>query len=1252
MNRNSRLVFFVGIVAFGAAAPPLRAQGAAEAGRAPTVESAREAAKLALSPPGFASADYDKAALALLDKVGEDPASPFAMFFVTRAAGMLDRAADRTAILERAAKIAEDPRAGAKLKKRLSAMRVELAMRRGDEATLLRSGDQMPQFIAKAAAIGPFGDAVPDALSVPYAPEKGLPLRAKAEGLGYSRTLEWQPIARRGFESHLDFSVLSDPPGGVRYLNAQIRSDRARPAYLALATPGSTAVWWNGEEVARLDLANEMRRPIEPIPVLLRAGWNRCLLKLEGRGATWASMSLIDGNGNPIEGLEEEGQLVDHEIAPKPEGGAAPPPFETLDKKLGKLLADSKLDPAARADILALRGLVEAFGERPSEALADLRAASELDEKRPELAYALAEGFMGAGYLPDVEIKNRARESVDRAIALDPNHVPSLLLRAELLARDDRMEEALTALDAAAKANPKCALVPMSRMNIFGKLNWQAERRKALEDAAARAPRKADLHAELAREARNSGDTARERKELDAAAAIDASHRGVSSRRAELWCLNAEGARALSEWERWVRWYRRPEDREALASTLECLGRAEEALEIRQDLAARVPRDAELQLDVAQMERALGRDENAKKTYSEVLTLEPGSEVVRSWMREIEGRFAGDEFFAKYRPNVEKAIAEYKPTKEHERANDVLVVDFQAERVLPDGTSELEITSVHRINDQQGVEKHGSAQFQGELMELKVVHPDGTIDEPTPAKGDYALPNIKPGDFVVTRSRVHDAATPGERPMRGRFQFQSQDTPYVISQYVLALPKGSEMRLVEKNFDGEHEIVETDQEVVHVMTKTNSPRILPESLQPNPEVFLPWVRAGVSAEVNDLNRSYRAQLLRSMEVTEEIKKAARDAVAKAGAKTDREKAAALYAFTNDTLIERGGGSATRSLLEKRGNPFALFGALLEAEGVPFDVAMARGVPKAGDDEPQAYFLDPQRYRHPMLRIAPREGGAPMWIDVGARLQPFGALPSAVSASEIFVTSDKESRIETLPTLPDDESTALDLSTVVELGTGQAARVTIDMTFHNVQAWNARERIKNFTADVRKTIAAQISNGIATGIELEKFDFPTLDDNAAPFKIHIEGTIANFLREGSGTLETPVLLQPQALFKMLSGRSKRKLPLHFAGNQILHEKLRIIPNKTQRFGAIPASVAKESHSVKYDLKIKEDGGALDIDRKLVLGAGTVPTSDFSAFLGVCREIEEADQTKIPVSDSAAKPSAAESSATESKPAGEK
>ena len=91
-------------------------------------------------------------------------------------------------------------------------MRVELAMRRGDEATLLRSGDQMPQFIAKAAAIGPFGDAVPDALSVPYAPEKGLPLRAKAEGLGYSRTLEWQPIARRGFESHLDFSVLSDPP--------------------------------------------------------------------------------------------------------------------------------------------------------------------------------------------------------------------------------------------------------------------------------------------------------------------------------------------------------------------------------------------------------------------------------------------------------------------------------------------------------------------------------------------------------------------------------------------------------------------------------------------------------------------------------------------------------------------------------------------------------------------------------------------------------------------------------------------------------------------------------------------------------------------------------------------------------------------------------------------------------------------------------------------------------------------------------
>jgi hypothetical protein len=425
------------------------------------------------------------------------------------------------------------------------------------------------------------------------------------------------------------------------------------------------------------------------------------------------------------------------------------------------------------------------------------------------------------------------------------------------------------------------------------------------------------------------------------------------------------------------------------------------------------------------------------------------------------------------------------------------------------------------------------------------------------------------------------------------------------------------------------------------MTKTNSPRIMREALQPNPEVFLPWVRAGDSATIDDLNRTYRAQTLRSMDVTEEIKTAARGAVAKAGATTDRAKAAALYAFTNDTLIERGGGSATRSLLEKRGSAFALYGALLRAEGVPFDVAMSRGLPEAGDDERVPYFLDPQRYGYPLFRVAPKDGGEPMWVDVGLRLEPFGALPASVAGSEVFVTSESGPRVETLPRLPEEESLAFELSTVAELAGGQKAFVSMDVILRNQQAWSLRERIRNFTADIRKTIVAQISNRFAEGIELEKFDFPTLDDNAAPLRIHLEGSIANYLRESSGNLESPLLLQPQLLAKQFSGRSKRKLPMRFPATQVLKETLRIAPNKNQSFGEIRPSVQKNGYILGYTLETRRDGAALEVKRTLRLGAGVVPTGDFSDFLGICRAIEEAEQSKVTVSETAPESKPAES-----------
>ncbi|MFN0205147.1 MAG: hypothetical protein ACKVS6_02390, partial [Planctomycetota bacterium] len=564
------------------------------------------------------------------------------------------------------------------------------------------------------------------------------------------------------------------------------------------------------------------------------------------------------------------------------------------------------------------------------------------------------------------------------------------------------------------------------------------------------------------------------------------------------------------------------------------------------------------------------------------------------------------------------------------KAPDVLVVDHQMERVLPDGSVESEISAVYRINDQTGVDQHGEASFSGELLELKVVHPDGSIDEPTPAKGSYALPNLKPGNFILVRSRVYSEAAPGSTPRLGNFQFQSLERPYVLSQYVLSLPKNSDLRLIERNFDGEHDITESDAEITHQFTKRNSPRIMPERSAPDPMRFLPWVQAGISKTHAQLNRSFRTQL-RTMDVSEEIKEAAANAVAAANAKNDRDVAKCLYQFTNDTLLERGGGTATRSLLEKRGNPVALYGALLKARSVPFDYVYVRAIPEGGDDEPEPEFLDASRYHRVLFRIHPREGGEPIWVDVSLKLQPFGERPAALSGSEAFVTNEYNPEIIKLPLLPDDESIPLELLSSFELRGGQTAIAKVQLTLHNEQSWGAREQIRNQTADIKKTIASQISNQFVEGVELINFDFPNMSDASSPLKFIFEGNVNNFLRQGTSGLEAPSVVRPIPLAKQFAGRSKRKLPVRLRVVQLFKENVTVTPGEMQTFGEIPKDVIKNGFGIDYQLRFKQAGGSLMIERTLKLTPVTIPAEDYPSFMALCREIEEAELSKIPVNE---------------------
>ena len=93
------------------------------------------------------------------------------------------------------------------------------------------------------------------------------------------------------------------------YVAASVRSAKEREAVLAVGAADGLAVWVNGEKV----FSNVCRRDWSPredkIPIRLRKGLNRLLLKsLHGTGLWFLSPNLEDGEGNPLAGLRTEGE--------------------------------------------------------------------------------------------------------------------------------------------------------------------------------------------------------------------------------------------------------------------------------------------------------------------------------------------------------------------------------------------------------------------------------------------------------------------------------------------------------------------------------------------------------------------------------------------------------------------------------------------------------------------------------------------------------------------------------------------------------------------------------------------------------------------------------------------------------------------------------------------------------------------------------------------------------------------------------
>ncbi len=149
------------------------------------------------------------------------------------------------------------------------------------------------RFARAWSVVGPFpnpqrlGTTFSPALDSVYGPERS-PALARTYVGPHGRTLSWKP-ANAPADGYLNLDALFKPTDWVAaYAQTFLYSPNARDATLLLGADDAHEMWVNGKEVSRRQGRNISQADDLAVPVHLRAGWNRVLLKVANLDGGWA----------------------------------------------------------------------------------------------------------------------------------------------------------------------------------------------------------------------------------------------------------------------------------------------------------------------------------------------------------------------------------------------------------------------------------------------------------------------------------------------------------------------------------------------------------------------------------------------------------------------------------------------------------------------------------------------------------------------------------------------------------------------------------------------------------------------------------------------------------------------------------------------------------------------------------------------------------------------------------------------------
>jgi tetratricopeptide (TPR) repeat protein len=1218
-------------------------------------------AAVVADPPGWADGDADAMLDALVGVVERDREGPLGQAALVATRGLWDDSRDAAPYVKRLeAALAAGGRAGdtdEMIRRTLGDRYLET----GDDAKRLAVGMDAG-YLSEFLVCGPFGTSASAAVDAPYPPETALDVEKAMAGR--TGPVRWMRYRSLGVGELVEPFEYLRPTDGVAYALAQVRSEKERAAVLKVTCRASHKVLVNGAEVLRVDRLREAPGRTTWTPVTLAAGWNRVLVKVVG--SPGLMVKVCDAStGLPLDGLEVEKGVLLHPASP-----ALPAPAKVgYVSNLRRLLAAEPAGPAERT----VRGIMCEFYDLDWPAYTDLERAAKEAPGSAGTVLRFAQFVQSFGEMPEPRWrKNRARALYEDVLERSPCHAEAVIALAHILDGEDRTEEAIAGLkelppppkegsltpeaaksaaetraamersrkvfpglDALVDRLPKLAWARYVRSELCQNRSWWKEAQEAAEKSLEANPRCVRALSYLLRVAENFNNTPKAEETCRRILALDASDTRVSRRLAGILRSRGDDAGALKILEAVVA--RFPSDfsvREERAQHLAALDRVDDAVAALRDMAEISPLEESYPRRIGELLRKKGDDAGAAAAWQKSLDLAPGQGVLRRELARLKG--ADLDFFKKYDVDGLAMAKEAGGQDKYPKAVAVHVLDLSIMRVNRDGSSTSYTHDVWKILNEKGREKYSDINVPArpqDILEVRAVSPDGQVYLPIGARGSsFTLEGLQ-GGWIVEYSFIRDQPRTDRGFDSGGWYFQDPDIggeadPVVLSRYVVDMPEEMDPPLLLRNYGPKPQPVVENGRRVWTFEKKDQDRIESEPRMPGADEICPWTRFYAPWKWEDINLEAQ-DAVEGLKPTPILEEKAREVAG--GAEGPLAKAKALYAFVNREITGNAGGwGPTGVLLEKSGNRFGLFGALLRSAGVPFDVVkVCTSSPDSVLWEvPEPDFFDSTGY---VVRgDDPSSMADDAFVFPFARHTPFGRIPSSCRGQPALLPGRAGA---TLFRMPEGSDADLEEATSTTVTLGAAAG---DTTFSlrvidpSDGRYGYKERVKDMNEDERKKQTAQMLGRFLETADMKTYAYPTLESYGEPWVLEASGALPRLVKQEGGESVVPLPLQPLHLMDEYIQKPDRSWPFVIrdrGSREVRRDEVVFDLGGRWRVKSLPGGHTAATKLGTYSLTVSPEGGKIRVVRTVRLGDCRYTPDEYRELVTWCREIDAAEEQRL-------------------------